>query len=400
MRFRVTVDVSVDLTLDTAVDVSVAIGAIGVVVGVVVGAAASAGAAVGAGTGLGPSSWVGFEAWALGLAIVPPARRVALDVVGELAEIDATHRVALDVGSVEGWERPRSNDVLGSHTPMGIEKLDVDRCQLGDRVQHLRQVICDASHPSSPLTNNDPRPDQVEVGAAMNEIAMAVTITSTSRKNREPTVCRVAEPPESVAQAKRRLRHEIWSARSLRPSTERRRMGLAIAQLVLRMVADAQAGTVAAYVATDAEPDTTPALDALRRRGSRVLLPVQLPDGDLGWGPFDGWESLRAGPHGILEPATRLGVVAALSADVVLVPASAVAGDGRRLGRGGGSYDRVLARLRRSDRSGIIVCALVYDEEVMADVPTERHDEPVTRVITPTRTARFPITRATSSHPR
>ncbi len=65
--------------------------------------------------------------------------------------------------------------------------------------------------------------------------------------------------------------------------------------------------------------------------------------------------------------------------DVVLVPALAVATDGTRLGRGGGSYDRALARVP----SATPVAALLYDTEVVVHLPSEPWDLPVRAVVTP-----------------
>ena len=85
----------------------------------------------------------------------------------------------------------------------------------------------------------------------------------------------------------------------------------------------------------------------------RVLLPALLPDNDLDWGAYTGTGLPRARPArramDLFEPAgERLGPDAVLEADVVLLPGLAVDARGMRLGRGGGSYDRVLARLERA----------------------------------------------------
>ena len=74
-----------------------------------------------------------------------------------------------------------------------------------------------------------------------------------------------------------------------------------------------------------------------------------------------------------------LGVDSLAEADLVLVPALAVGADGTRLGRGGGSYDRALARVP-ADRP---VVALLYDGELLPGVPAEAHDRRVTAVVTP-----------------
>jgi 5-formyltetrahydrofolate cyclo-ligase len=139
------------------------------------------------------------------------------------------------------------------------------------------------------------------------------------------------------------------------------------------------ARTVAAYVSVGTEPDTRALLDAL----PNVLLPVLRPDYDLDWARYDG--SLVDGPHGLRQPAgPRLGISAVSTADVVVVPALAVDRAGRRLGRGGGSYDRVLARV-----AGWTV-ALIYDDELRAEVPTDPHDRSVDAAVTPSAVIRFP----------
>jgi 5-formyltetrahydrofolate cyclo-ligase len=62
----------------------------------------------------------------------------------------------------------------------------------------------------------------------------------------------------------------------------------------------------------------------------------------------------------------------------VLVPALAVDRSGRRLGRGGGSFDRALCRVDRSR-----TLALVYDDEVLDEIPAEPHDCRVGGILTP-----------------
>ena len=91
----------------------------------------------------------------------------------------------------------------------------------------------------------------------------------------------------------------------------------------------------------------------------------------------------------LFEPAgERLGPDAVTEADVVLLPGLAVDARGLRLGRGGGSYDRVLARLERA-RAHPALVVLLYDSEVVERVPEEPHDRPVHAVVTPSGVRRF-----------
>src|SRR6476646_6490560 len=92
-----------------------------------------------------------------------------------------------------------------------------------------------------------------------------------------------------------------------------------------------RAATVAAYVSLGSEPGTGALLEALRDAGTRVVLPVLLPDGDLDWGTYRGPDELVPARRGLLEPAGRpLGRDAVATADAVLVPGLAVSPTGLR----------------------------------------------------------------------
>jgi 5-formyltetrahydrofolate cyclo-ligase len=177
-----------------------------------------------------------------------------------------------------------------------------------------------------------------------------------------------------LAAAKAALRARILARRRALSPEDRAAAGRKLRDAVLELPEMQMAGTVAAYVSVGTEPDTRGLLFALWKRGTYVLLPVLRPDSDLDWASFEGPDSLAPGPRGLLEPTEpRRGVMAITSADIILVPAVAVDQAGRRLGRGGGSYDRVLARVG----SAIQTVALLYDGELVARVPAGPHDQPV-----------------------
>jgi len=190
------------------------------------------------------------------------------------------------------------------------------------------------------------------------------------------------------------LRREFLTVRNRLTADDVREAAVALADRALGLPELAHARTVAAYVSVGSEPGTFPLLDALRARDVDVLLPALLPDNDLDWGAYDGESSLARVQHGgkmaLFEPSgERLGPDAVTAADVVLLPGLAVDGRGMRLGRGGGSYDRVLARLERTGVHPALV-VLLYDSEVVGHVPAEAHDRPVRAAVTPSGVHRFP----------
>jgi 5-formyltetrahydrofolate cyclo-ligase len=127
---------------------------------------------------------------------------------------------------------------------------------------------------------------------------------------------------------------------------------------------------VAIYRSLPTEPPTQALAGMLHARGIPVLVPEMLPDRDLDW------HELRA--DGSEGPALSPWAIAV--ALVILTPALAVDHSGTRLGQGGGSYDRGLAR-RRPDA---VLVAVVNDEEyAIWPLPRDAHDVPVNAVITP-----------------
>ncbi len=176
------------------------------------------------------------------------------------------------------------------------------------------------------------------------------------------------------------LRDRLLTDRRRRPLVEIGEAAHRIARHLAGCPEVRRAATVAVYVSVGKEPGTGPLVDLLADAGKRVILPVLLADNDLDWAAYTGAGDLLAAGRGLLEPAgPRLGPDAVATADVVLVPALAVDRTGMRLGRGGGSYDRALGRVP----IGTFVCALLYDGEVLDEVPRAVHDRPVTAVVTP-----------------
>ena len=189
----------------------------------------------------------------------------------------------------------------------------------------------------------------------------------------------------AVVAAKSALRAQLLAARGAVPPTLHDSEARALSDRLQQLASTA--GTVCAYVPVGSEPGSITMLDALTHRGIRVLLPVVRTGGDdaplaLMWGeyrPMDG-TALVTARFGLLEPAEPwLPAEALAEADLILVPALAVDRRGVRLGRGAGFYDRSLL-LRRPQ---VPLVAMVRDAELLAELPAEPHDVPMTHALTP-----------------
>ncbi|PZF83930.1 5-formyltetrahydrofolate cyclo-ligase [Jiangella anatolica] len=187
-----------------------------------------------------------------------------------------------------------------------------------------------------------------------------------------------------MREAKRALRGRILARRAELDATALASAAGRLRDVVRGLPEVAAASTVAAYVAVGREPGTGPLVEALSDDGVDVLLPVLLPGGDLDWARYTGPQHLVPAARGLLEPdGDRLGPAAVTAATVLLVPGLAVDRHGHRLGRGGGSYDRVLARMLAVSPPAF-ACVLLHDGEVLdMPVPREPHDVPVDAAATP-----------------
>ena len=152
----------------------------------------------------------------------------------------------------------------------------------------------------------------------------------------------------------------------------------ALAAHVAVLPVAAVARRIACYVSMSQEPGTQPILAALLARGIDVIVPIALPSKQLDWVAYSAGAELVRSPIGVVEPAgERLGSYAIAGVDLVIVPALAVDHQGYRLGRGAGYYDRALAHTTAP------IAALLFNGEIIDEVPHEAHDVPVTMAITP-----------------
>ena len=181
-----------------------------------------------------------------------------------------------------------------------------------------------------------------------------------------------------VVRAKATYRTAGLARRRARGDDERAAAADALAAALAGAPAVQAAAVVAGYVPLAEEPGAGRLPGALP---GRVLLPVVPDQGrELSWVVASG--ELVPGRFGLLEPTgPRLPGSALAEADVVVVPALAVAAGGTRLGRGGGYYDRALVHARPD----AVLVAVVFDDELVDTLPAGEHDRRVDAVVTPSR---------------
>lgn len=147
----------------------------------------------------------------------------------------------------------------------------------------------------------------------------------------------------------------------------------------------ASARVVLLYVSVFPEELVTePFLRRVLDRGQRLLCPrVDRRERRLRlYEVCDLAGDLERGTLGIPEPKRTCVEFEPQDVDWVLVPGVAFDGQGYRVGRGAGHYDRLLPRLGPE----VPRWSLIFDEQWVDDIPVEPHDVPLDGVVSPNRT--------------
>ncbi|WP_433531197.1 5-formyltetrahydrofolate cyclo-ligase [Micromonospora sp. CA-263727] len=193
-----------------------------------------------------------------------------------------------------------------------------------------------------------------------------------------------AEGAEVAHDAKRAARVALLARRRALTESGRQAAAARVQAELAALVRRLRPARVATYAPVGSEPggpDLPAVLADALPPGAELLLPVLRDDLDLDWAVWAGSAAMVAAGRGTREPDTpRLGVTAITTVELVVLPALAVDRRGVRLGRGGGSYDRALARVPAT----VLTVVPLHDGELLDTLPAEPHDLPVRAVVTPT----------------
>ncbi len=180
-----------------------------------------------------------------------------------------------------------------------------------------------------------------------------------------------------VAAHKRQLRSRLSASLRARPPSEA--AARAVAERIAERPELAAARAVALFASLPDEISTEPLGELVLRRGLRMALPRTLAGARLEFAWVDSFEELRPGRYGVREPAEGSEPAAWSELDWVIVPGLAFDRCGRRLGRGAGYYDRMLAG--RTPGAPLVV-GVADVSQIVVEVPGESFDERVDAVVT------------------
>jgi 5-formyltetrahydrofolate cyclo-ligase len=158
-------------------------------------------------------------------------------------------------------------------------------------------------------------------------------------------------------------KHLRAQRRSLSAADHAHRSRLA-ARAVARLPMFRAGKRIALYLPFDRETDTAALIAAARRRGMRLFVPVIVDrrHSRIRFYPFDG--KTRRGVFGISVPSSLARPTASRWLNLIVIPLVGVDASGRRLGMGGGFYDRALEfRRRRRHWPGPRLVGFAFDRQ-------------------------------------
>jgi 5-formyltetrahydrofolate cyclo-ligase len=190
---------------------------------------------------------------------------------------------------------------------------------------------------------------------------------------------------ESLEERKRALRRWMVARRRALSRERAEAAGRSAAERLVALEEFQRARAVALYAALPDELPTRLLFDACGQTDATRLLPRCTAGGNLEFAPVECWEDLCPGRYGVLEPPVERAAVSLDSVDLVVIPGLAFDGAGRRLGRGHGYYDRVLASeaAKRLFRVGF-----AFAFQLVGRVPTGPLDRDMDAVVTDEETLR------------
>lgn len=181
--------------------------------------------------------------------------------------------------------------------------------------------------------------------------------------------------------AKALLRRTAKQARARIAAQDRAAWSAAIRSRLAALAGWRDASVVALYAPIAGEADLIPLIEEARAAGKRVVFPqARRESATLAFFEVRGARELRAGAYGVPEPPGGEGRhVTADRIDLLVLPGLAFDLKGRRLGFGGGYYDRLLGATPRP------AVGAAFESQICESLPVEGHDRGVDLVVTEAR---------------
>ena len=177
---------------------------------------------------------------------------------------------------------------------------------------------------------------------------------------------------------KGRLRKLALSNRNNVPQKQHKAAGTEAAKLLMSMPEIKSAGLIMCYMSFRSELPTGEIVENLKKMGKRLCFPLCEKAGIMqAWEPFDE-NSWKDGYMGIKEPDPECSrLIDPEDIGIVICPMVAFDKEKRRMGYGGGYYDRYLPKCKNAVRIG-----LAFEAQRLADIPIDEFDQRMDFIVT------------------
>ncbi|MCC8024215.1 MAG: 5-formyltetrahydrofolate cyclo-ligase [Clostridium sp.] len=179
----------------------------------------------------------------------------------------------------------------------------------------------------------------------------------------------------NLKERKRQMRREIKARVARLDGAYCRKADRSIFKHIIGLPEYRQAQRIFCFVGTQAEIDTAPIIEDALSKGKIVGVPRCVDKGIMNVCRIESLKGLEMGQYGILEPGEEAAILLPEEIDFAVVPCLSCSSTGKRLGYGGGYYDRYLAG---TGAFKAVICRAQIMEE---DIPWESHDVVMNAVV-------------------
>lgn len=172
-----------------------------------------------------------------------------------------------------------------------------------------------------------------------------------------------------IQQRKVELRRTLRQRRATLTKQQQLTAAADLQHAIRKLTAWSAATRIALYIARDGEIDTALLARQARKSDKDVFLPVIGPDKSLTFALWQPQDNLQDNHYNIPEPAPDARRCALAQLDILFLPLVGWDEGGRRLGMGGGFYDRTLAT-----EAGPVLVGLAHECQRLERVPVTEQD--------------------------
>ncbi|XP_045461716.1 5-formyltetrahydrofolate cyclo-ligase [Harmonia axyridis] len=190
----------------------------------------------------------------------------------------------------------------------------------------------------------------------------------------------------TITKHKSELREDVSRKLAALSSKEKEKQSDVVVKKVLELPEFNHSQRVSIFLSTDNEINTRPIVETIFQKEKQCFIPRYSKNGMemVKLHSMVDWENLPLTPWNIKQPKLKEERENALDTgglDLIIVPGVAFTKNGKRLGHGGGYYDRYIRTIREKQKTPVVTVAVAFQEQILDDIPTHEHDEIIDKIL-------------------